>query len=88
MKVVVTALLILGILLTPERAFPAYPLLWALIVCGSQPHRRCVWRGWALALPFVLAAAALPFTVPGQPVAHLAGPPSPTLGWRVSSHLC
>ncbi len=75
-KVVVSLLLILGILLTPERALIAYPLLWALIAglaaAGSVGVGRLARLG-SLALPFVLTAVALPFTLPGHPVAVLGG---------------
>ncbi len=71
-KVIATLLLILGILLTPERALIAYPLLWALIAAlaaaGNVGAGRLARLG-GLALPFVLTAVALPFTMPGHPVA-------------------
>lgn len=69
LKVVVAFLLLVGILIMPERAWPAYPLLWALIsslvVAGEQSVWRLARLG-GLALPFALAAATLPFTMPGQ----------------------
>ena len=75
-KVVLTLSLILGILLTPERASPAYPLLWALTASLAAASSINVWRlarRGGLALPFVMASAALPFTMPGQPVFEVAG---------------
>ena len=75
-KVVVALILIVGIVLTPERAWPAYPLLWALIgslaALGHVSVGRLARLG-GLALPFALAAITLPFTLPGQPVATIAG---------------
>lgn len=77
-KVVVALLLILGILLTPERAFPAYPLLWALLGSLAAVSRISAWRLarlGGLALPFALASATLPFTLPGHTVVTIAGLP-------------
>lgn len=77
-KTVVTLLLILGVLLTPEGAWPAYPLLWALVgglaaVGGLGAWR--VARAGGVALPFALAAITLLFTVPGRPIAFFLGLP-------------
>src|SRR5690606_1179253 len=75
-KVVVALLLILGVVATPERAWPAYPLLWTLLGSLAALGGLGAWRVARLAtvaLPFVLAAAALPFTLPGQPVATILG---------------
>lgn len=66
--------LIVGIVLTPERAWPAYPLLWALIgiLAGlGQIGVGRLARLGTLALPFVLAASTLLFTLPGAPVMAL-----------------
>ena len=75
-KVIMTLLLILGIVLTPERAWPAYPLLWALLgslaITGQVSVSRLARLG-GLALPFALAAATLPFTLPGHPIFTVAG---------------
>jgi len=75
-KVVTAILLIVGIVLTPSGAFPAYPLLWAVIgslaVIGNIGAWRLA-RLAAVALPFTLAAATLLFTTPGQPVVALMG---------------
>ena len=75
-KVVVTLLLILGILLTPEHALPAYGLLWVLLGGLAAASRISLWRLarlGGLALPFVLAAVTLPFTMPGHAVFRVAG---------------
>lgn len=77
-KVVVALVLILCIVLTPERALPAYPLLWALVgslAAVSQVGALRLARLGGVALPFTLAAAALPFTLPGQTVVTIAGLP-------------
>ncbi len=75
-KVVVALLLILGILITPEGALIAYPLLWGLIAglaaAGSVGAGRLARLG-GLALPFVLTSVALPFTLPGHPVVLIGG---------------
>lgn len=70
-KLISALLLLIGILFTPERAFPAYPLIWALIasvglIGGVHPVRLA--RHSAIALPFALMGLTLLFTVPGQPL--------------------
>lgn len=75
-KVVVILLLILGILLTPEGAFPAYPLLWALLAVLALISRINVWRLARLggmAFLFVLASVTLLFTMPGYPLMTVGG---------------
>lgn len=67
-KVVVAFVLIGGITLTPERAWPAYPALWALVAGLAAVGRFSAWRMARLgvvALPFMLAALPLLFMVPG-----------------------
>jgi len=70
-KVAVALILMLGITLTPAQAWPAYPLLWALItslaLVGEIQAVRLARLG-GLALPFVLAAATLLFTTPGDSI--------------------
>ncbi|MFN8419568.1 MAG: energy-coupling factor transporter transmembrane component T [Anaerolineae bacterium] len=76
LKLITALLLIVGIVLTPDRALPAYPLLWALLASiavaagldAGKLARRAV-----IALPFALAAITLLFTIPGQPVITIAG---------------
>lgn len=71
-KLVVALALIIGIVLTPERAMPAYPLLWALVASLAVIGRVGIWRLARLgtvALPFALAGLTLLFTTPGQPLA-------------------
>src|SRR5690554_3062330 len=67
-KLVVTLLLVLGITLTPARAWPAYPLLWALVASlaafGGESAARLAWRA-RVVLPFVLVAVPLLVTTPG-----------------------
>jgi cobalt/nickel transport system permease protein len=75
---VVALLLIVGVVATPERAWPAYPLLWTLLgslaaLAGLGPFR--VARLATVALPFALAAAALPFTLPGNTIGVILGLP-------------
>lgn len=75
-KLVTTLLVMIGILITPERAWPAYPLLWALLASLAAIGGLGVWRvtRWGgAALLFGLAAVTLVFTVPGAPVITLAG---------------
>lgn len=75
-KLVTALALILGTVLLPERAWPAYPLLWALIGSLAAIGGLGAWRVarmGGLALPFALAAVTLLFTTPGPPVAQVAG---------------
>lgn len=75
-KVVVTLLLIAGITLTPVHAWPAYPLLWALVGSLAAAAQVGVWRvarRGGLALPFALAAATLLVTTPGRPLIDVLG---------------
>jgi cobalt/nickel transport system permease protein len=75
-KVVTTLLIIVGIVLTPVRAWPAYPLLWTVLATMAALSRLGVWRLARLAgiaLPFALTAVTLLFTIPGQPIAILPG---------------
>lgn len=75
-KVVVALALIVGVVATPERAWPAYPLLWALLgslsVIGEIGVLRLARRGM-VALSFALAALTLLFTTPGAPLLSAAG---------------
>lgn len=68
-KLVTALILITGIVLTPAQAWPAYPLLWALVGSLATAGRLGPWRVarmGGLALPFALAAATLMFTTPGD----------------------
>jgi energy-coupling factor transporter transmembrane protein EcfT len=47
-KVVTAVLLIVGVLLTPDRAWPAYPLLWSVIGSLAAIGGLGAWRGWAV----------------------------------------
>ncbi len=75
-KVGVALVMVMGIVATPEHAWPAYPLLWsltaALATAGHIGVGRLARLG-VVALPFALAALALPFTTPGDPVGHILG---------------
>jgi cobalt/nickel transport system permease protein len=64
------------IVLTPERAWPAYALYAALLAGVAAAGRlrvRRLWQSAALVLPFALAALTLLFTTPGNAVAQAAG---------------
>ena len=75
-KVIITLVLIVSFVLTPAEAWPAYPLLWAVIgslaAAGQLGVGRVALRG-AVALPFMLAALPLIFTTPGQPLLTVFG---------------
>ena len=75
-KLATTLALIVGIVITPERAWPAYPLLWALVGClaatGGIGVGRLARMG-GVALPFALAAVTLTFTTPGEPIFTVFG---------------
>ncbi|MCC7206829.1 MAG: cobalt ECF transporter T component CbiQ, partial [Anaerolineae bacterium] len=75
-KVVTTLILVIGIVTTPDRAWPAYPLLWALLAAMATLGQISPWRVArlaGLALPFALAAVTLLFTTPGQPAFSVLG---------------
>ena len=75
-KVLTALLLILGIVLTPPEAWPAYPLLWALIGSLAVVSNIGAWRLarlGGLALPFTLAATTLLFSTPGRPILTIIG---------------
>lgn len=75
-KVITAFLLIAGIVVTPDYAWVAYPLLWTLVGSLAAISQLSVWRlgrRAGLALPFTLAAVTLLVTTPGQPVLSAAG---------------
>lgn len=76
LKLIVALALIFGIVLTPPAAWPAYPLLWALVaslaILGNVSPWRLARLG-SVALPFTLAAATLLFTTPGRPLVAIFG---------------
>jgi len=75
-KLVVALALIVGIVVTPDRALPAYPLLWSLVASLAVVGRVSAWRLARLggvALPFALAGLTLLFTTPGQPILTVNG---------------
>jgi cobalt/nickel transport system permease protein len=81
-KVAAAGLLILLISLTPAGAWPAYPLLLAIVVSLAVAAEVSVWfvlRRSLIAVPFALAALTLLFTVPGDTVFRF-----PITGWAVS----
>lgn len=73
-KIVAAILLIIGIVLTPEGKWIAYPLLWTLLGSMAQISRIGAWRlSWlsTAAFPFALAAASLLFTIPGHTILNI-----------------
>lgn len=75
-KMVTVVLLILGIMLTPSGAFPAYPLLWAVIGSLAVVSNVNAWRLARLGgitFIFTLAAVPLLFTTPGNSFTALMG---------------
>ena len=82
-KVAAAVLLILLLSLTPAGAWPAYPLLLAvvisLVVMAEISIRFVVGRS-IIVLPFALAAVTLLFTTPGPPLWRL-----PWVGWAISA---
>lgn len=75
-RVVVAVLLIGGIVITPDSAFPAYPLLWALLGSLAASSRISPWqlaRQAGIVLPFALAAVSLPFTQASEPLITVVG---------------
>ena len=75
-KVVTALLLIVGIIVTPDYAWIAYPMLWTILGILAVISRVGAWRLGRLAtiaLPFTLAAVTLLVTTPGHPITSIAG---------------
>lgn len=73
-KVMAVLLVIIGIVLTPDFAWVAYPLLWTLLGVLAVTGGVGVWRLnrlAGLALPFTLAAITLLVTTPGHPLVSI-----------------
>lgn len=74
-KLVVALLLMVGIVVTPERAWLAFPLLWTLVGSLAAIGHVSIWRLGRMAgftLPFMLAAVTLLITTPGNPILMVA----------------
>lgn len=75
-KVVVSLLLIIGIVLTPDGEFLAFLLLWLLVIglgwLGDITPLKLARLG-TIALPFTLTAATLMFTTGGDRLVTVAG---------------
>ncbi|HET7012094.1 MAG TPA: cobalt ECF transporter T component CbiQ [Anaerolineales bacterium] len=81
-KMVMVVVFITGVGLAPVGAWPALTCFLAMLILAVVSAG----LGWTytlrrsfVALPFVLAALSLPFTVPGEPVFTV-----PILGWTAS----
>lgn len=85
-KLVLALAFILTTSLTPPGAWPAYVLLLAIVLSvalASELGLSYVLKRAMLALPFVLAAAPVLFTLPGNPLAELSiGPWTLTISDR------
>lgn len=82
-KLVVALALIAAISLLPFGAWLAYLCMWLVALAVSQRAKIGLMplvRRSFVALPFAMAALALPFTVPGTTVAHL-----PLVGWAITA---
>jgi cobalt/nickel transport system permease protein len=82
-KVVLALCLILALGLLPEGAWAGFGFIFLLLLCAAILSRLgplfTVRRSY-IAIPFMLAALAVPFTVPGPTLFEL-----PLLGWKVSA---
>lgn len=81
-KLVLTALFILTVALTPDRAWPIFGLLEGCVLAAvlvSRVGMAVVQKRSALALPFLMAAVTVTFARPGEPALPLPGTP-----WAVS----
>lgn len=75
-KFITTLLMIIGILLTPQNSWIAYPLLWTVLGILATIAEIGAWRISrlaGLALPFALAGITLLVTTPGNPITEFAG---------------
>jgi cobalt/nickel transport system permease protein len=82
-KLVLTLISIVGISLLPDGRWLVFAgafigLMAVAVLAGLGPLHTL--RRSYVALPFVLAALSLPFTVPGDPLARL-----PVLGWALTA---
>jgi cobalt/nickel transport system permease protein len=81
-KLLVALALIIAVSLLPFGSWLLYAVAWLLIMVISQLAKigpRPVLRRSFVAIPFTLAALALPFTVPGEVIGYL-----PLLHWPVT----
>jgi len=81
-KAVLTLLYVLAVSLTPQGAWAAFAAFLALVLTAAWAAK----LGWSyslrrsfIALPFMLAALAVPFVTPGPAIYEV-----PVLGWTVS----
>jgi cobalt/nickel transport system permease protein len=81
-KAVLTLLIVLAVSLTPQGAWAAFAAFLALELAAAWAAK----LGWSftlrrsfIALPFMLAALAIPFVTPGPTIYEVPG-----LGWTVS----
>lgn len=82
-KVLLALLFVLTVSLTPQGAWVAFAALLALVLAGAWTARLGLGftlRRSIVALPFILAALAIPFVTPGPVVFEI-----PLLGWTASS---
>ncbi|GIK67277.1 MAG: cobalt ECF transporter T component CbiQ [Chloroflexota bacterium] len=76
LKVVVAVLLIVGVVMTPDRAWVAFLLIWLMEIGLCRLGRVAWWRVGrmaGIALPFTLAAVTLLFSTPGPTLIHIGG---------------
>ena len=81
-KVIVTVATVLALSLLPEGSwwgFAAIGFFILAVILIARLELRFVWSRSIIALPFVLAAVVLPFTIPGPELGRL-----PLLGWTVT----
>jgi len=82
-KVLLALLFVLTVSLTPQGAWAAFAALLALVLAGAWTARlglSFTLRRSIVALPFILAALAIPFVTPGPVVFEI-----PFLGWTASA---
>lgn len=81
-KLIVALGLIISISLLPFGSWELYALVWLLLlgICWiAKIEVGRLLRGSFVAIPFALAALALPFTVPGQVIGYV-----PLFGWPIT----
>jgi len=81
-KAVATFFIVLSVSLTPQGAWAAFAAFLALVLAGAwaaQLGLGFTVRRSLIALPFMLAALAIPFVTPGPTVFEVPG-----LGWTIS----
>lgn len=73
-KLLTVLAMVIGVAITPQYAWSAYPLMWTIFGILAVLSHLSIWRlvrQAGIALPFTLAALPLLFTTDGAPIAQI-----------------